>query len=110
MFYLISIAQQQHGCTVIIEHRFFGLSNPAQNLSTESLQVLTVQQAIDDLEYFAKTVTLPMPDGDKVGPGKAPWILVGRSYSGKPKYHSSIQDHSFVYPPPGALVSWTMVK
>jgi len=25
---------------------------------------------------------LPQPDGDKVTPDKAPWILVGGSYSG----------------------------
>ena len=73
--------------------------------------MLTVQQAIDDLEYFAKTANLPMPGGDKVGPGKAPWILVGRSYSGKPKYTSMQDVPSLIYPgPPGALVSWTMVK
>ena len=37
---------------------------------------------IDDLEYFAKNVDLPMPGGDDVAPGKAPWILIGGSYSG----------------------------
>ena len=51
----------------------------------------TIQQAIDDLEYFAKNVKLPMPGGDKVTPDKAPWILIGGSY-------------------PGALVSYAMHK
>ncbi|KAJ8469607.1 hypothetical protein ONZ51_g8879 [Trametes cubensis] len=34
------------------------------------------------LEYFAKNVDLPMPGGDAVKPGQAPWVLIGGSYSG----------------------------
>lgn len=75
-------AQQQNGSTIVIEHRFYGLSNPYPDLSVKSLKLHTIQQAIDDLEYFAKNVNLPMPGGDSVGPDKAPWILVGGSYSG----------------------------
>ncbi|KAJ7596440.1 serine carboxypeptidase S28-domain-containing protein [Mycena floridula] len=85
------IAQQQNGSTIVIEHRFYGLSNPKPDLSVESLRLHTLQQAVDDLVYFAKTVNLPMPGGDKVTPDKAPWILIGGSYS-------------------GALTSWTMVN
>lgn len=48
----------------------------------KSLRVHTIQQAIDDLEYFAKNVNLPMPGGDSVTPDKAPWVLIGGSYSG----------------------------
>ncbi|KAJ7591592.1 serine carboxypeptidase S28-domain-containing protein [Mycena floridula] len=85
------IAQQQNGATIILEHRFFGLSNPYPDLSVKSFRVHTVQQAIDDLEYFARNVKLPMLNGDNLGPDKAPWILIGASYS-------------------GALTSWTMVN
>ncbi|KAG8840366.1 hypothetical protein FRB91_006171 [Serendipita sp. 411] len=57
--------------------------------------VHTIEQAIEDLVYFARNVHLPFPeaieDGNNVGPDKNPWILVGGSYS-------------------GALVSWTMVR
>lgn len=77
------IAQQQKGATVLIEHRFFGLSNPYPDLSVKSLRFLTIQQAVDDLVYFAETVKLPMPGGDQVTPKEAPWILIGGSYSGK---------------------------
>ncbi|TBU29166.1 peptidase S28 [Dichomitus squalens] len=76
------IAQATKGSTIVIEHRFFGDSNPHPDLSVQSLQVHTIEQAIEDLAYFAKTVKLPQPDGDKLAPGKAPWILVGGSYSG----------------------------
>ncbi|THH17760.1 hypothetical protein EW146_g3119 [Bondarzewia mesenterica] len=76
------IAQQEKGATIVLEHRFFGLSNPYPDLSVASLKYLTIQQAIDDLEYFAKNVKLPMPGGDSVAPGQAPWVLVGGSYAG----------------------------
>ncbi|KAG1833222.1 peptidase S28 [Suillus subalutaceus] len=76
------IAQQQNGAAILIEHRFFGDSNPYDNLTSQSLALLTIQQAIDDLVYFATTADLPMPGGDAVKPGQAPWILIGASYSG----------------------------
>ncbi|KAJ3735180.1 peptidase S28 [Lentinula guzmanii] len=85
------IAQQQSGATIVLEHRFYGLSNPVPNLSGKNLKLHTIQQAIDDLEYFANTVVLPMPNGANLSPATAPWVLVGGSYS-------------------GALTSWTMVN
>ena len=85
------IAQQQHGATIVLEHRFYGNSTPFGDLSVSSLRFHTIQQAIDDLEYFADNVKLPMPGGDVVTPTEAPWVLVGGSYS-------------------GALTSWTMVN
>lgn len=83
------ISQQQKGAGVIIEHRFFGESNPYPDLSVQSLQYLNLAQSVADLEYFAKNVQLPMSGGDQVAPGQAPWILLGGSYS-------------------GALTAWTM--
>ena len=80
-----------NGSVVLLEHRFFGQSNPYPDLTTESLRVLTLQQAIDDHEYFIENVQLPIPGGDQVGPDKAPWVLFGGSY-------------------PGALASYTLYK
>ncbi|KAJ7693929.1 serine carboxypeptidase S28-domain-containing protein [Mycena rosella] len=85
------IAQQENGAAIVLEHRFYGLSNPFPDLTVKSLKLHTIQQAIDDLEYFTKNVVLPMPNGHKVTPATTPWILVGGSYS-------------------GALTSWTMVN
>ncbi|KAH7916580.1 peptidase S28 [Hygrophoropsis aurantiaca] len=83
------IAQEQKGAIVLLEHRFFGTSNPYDNLTSQSLEVLTIQQAIEDLVYFAQNVNLPMPGGDQVKPHQVPWVLVGGSYA-------------------GALTAWTM--
>ena len=60
----------------MLEHRYYGLSNPFDDLSDEHLRFHTIQQAIDDFEYFAKNVKLPQPDGDSVKPGQAPWVLI----------------------------------
>lgn len=76
------VAQANNGAAVVIEHRFFGLSNPYPDLSEKSFRVHTLEQAVQDLVYFAQTAALPMPGGDSVGSPKAPWILMGGSYSG----------------------------
>ncbi|KAG6854358.1 hypothetical protein C0991_007863 [Blastosporella zonata] len=85
------IAQQQNASTIVIEHRFYGFSNPYPDLTVNSLRVHNLEQAVNDLVYFAQNVVLPMPGGNQVTPDKAPWILIGGSYS-------------------GALTSWTMVN
>ncbi|KAH9839143.1 peptidase S28 [Rhodofomes roseus] len=76
------VAQELNGATIVIEHRYYGLSNPYNNLSVESLKYHTIEQAVNDLEYFAYNVKLPMPGGDQVTPDDAPWILIGGSYAG----------------------------
>lgn len=83
------VAQRFGGAAIVIEHRYFGESNPYPNLNVDSLKYQTVAQTIEDHVYFAQNVVLPQDNGDVVGPDKAPWILVGGSY-------------------PGGLVSWTM--
>ncbi|TFY55378.1 hypothetical protein EVG20_g9336 [Dentipellis fragilis] len=83
------IAQQQNGASIVLEHRYYGLSNPYPDLSVASLKYHTIQQAIDDLVYFADNVKLPF--SDNVTPAQAPWVLVGGSYS-------------------GALTAWTKVN
>ncbi|KAG9004238.1 hypothetical protein FRB94_002594 [Tulasnella sp. JGI-2019a] len=81
------LAQMNKGAAIVLEHRFFGQSNPYPDLTEESLAVLTVDQAIADILFFAQTVKLPMPGGSKAGPAYLPWVLVG-----------------------GALAAWTMAK
>ncbi|KAK1218111.1 hypothetical protein PQX77_019210 [Marasmius sp. AFHP31] len=86
------MAQKFNGSPVVLEHRFYGLSNPVEDLKGATFaKYHSIEQAMEDLEYFAKNVELPMVDGGEVAPGKAPWILVGGSYM-------------------GALTAWTMVK
>ncbi|KAG8739979.1 hypothetical protein FRC11_000466, partial [Ceratobasidium sp. 423] len=67
---------------VFLEHRCFGESNPYPDLKESTLKYLSVEQAIEDLEYFGNNVHLPMPGGDQVPTTKAPWVLIGGSYPG----------------------------
>jgi len=59
-----------------LEHRFYGQSVPKNDLSTDNLRFLSVEQALADLNRFSeeykKTLTTK----------KNPWIAVGGSYPG----------------------------
>ncbi|KAI6359661.1 hypothetical protein MCOR25_006989 [Pyricularia grisea] len=72
------------GAVIVIEHRYWGKSIPFDTLTAETLQYLDVPQSIMDMTHFAKTVQLSFDksdDGD-ANSEKAPWVLIGGSYSG----------------------------
>ncbi|KAH8830287.1 serine carboxypeptidase S28-domain-containing protein [Flagelloscypha sp. PMI_526] len=75
-------AELNNGTTIILEHRYYGLSNPYPDLSTASLKYNTLDQAIEDLDYFAHNVVIPQDGGDKLTPNDVPWVNMGGSYSG----------------------------
>ncbi|KAJ2979767.1 hypothetical protein NQ176_g3048 [Zarea fungicola] len=75
-------AQATGGAALVLEHRYWGGSSPFQNLTADTLQYLTLDQAINDLTHFAENVELDFdPDGTS-RPDKAPWVLSGCSYAG----------------------------
>lgn len=78
------IAQQIGGAYVTLEHRFYGASTPLKQgqFDTKHLQQLTLENAVDDLVYFARNVKLPFDPKGLSHPDKAPWMLSGCSYSG----------------------------
>jgi hypothetical protein len=76
------IAQQIGAAVIVIEHRYWGFSSPFANLSTINLQYLTLENSVADLVNFAKTAKLPFDPSGSSQAAKAPWILVGGSYSG----------------------------
>ncbi|KAG8884746.1 hypothetical protein FRB98_002192 [Tulasnella sp. 332] len=88
------LAQMNRGAAVVLEHRFFGLSNPYPDLTEDSLAFLTVDQAISDILYFAQTVKLPMPGGNKTTPTDLPWVLVG----GRQEYAAMTQKSLLTFP------------
>ncbi|TVY33265.1 putative extracellular serine carboxypeptidase [Lachnellula subtilissima] len=75
-------AQEIKGAVVMVEHRFWGSSSPYAELTAETLQLLTLDQAIADFVYFAKTVALPFDANHSSNADKAPWVFSGGSYSG----------------------------
>jgi len=66
----------------MLEHRFFGESNPYPDLTTKSFRVHTIQQAVEDFVYFANKVKLPIPGHPDTSARKTPWVFMGTTYSG----------------------------
>ncbi|KAL7931763.1 peptidase S28 [Trichoderma chlorosporum] len=80
---LPGVAAQELGAgALIIEHRYWGQSSPFDTLTTENMRYLTLEQSIKDLTYFAENVVLPFDLNHTSSASKAPWVLVGCSYSG----------------------------
>lgn len=77
---LARLAQSTNGIGVVLEHRYYGTSFPYDNLTTESLRFLRMEQALADTAYFAENVVFNVTED--TSPSKAPWIIYGGSYAG----------------------------
>lgn len=76
------IAQEIGAALIVLEHRYWGFSSPFQELTTENMTYQTLPNAIADLNYFALNAKLPFDSNGSSNADKAPWVLVGGSYSG----------------------------
>ena len=64
-----------HGARIfVLEHRFYGDSQPYDNWSLENLTKLSSQQALADIAYFLGQMNLDMPTRQT--------IVIGGSYPG----------------------------
>ncbi|ROW08683.1 hypothetical protein VPNG_06442 [Cytospora leucostoma] len=70
------------GAVILLEHRYWGESSPFSVLTTENLTYLTLDNAIHDTTYFARTVDLPFDTNGSSNAPAAPWVFSGGSYSG----------------------------
>ncbi|CAA7271251.1 unnamed protein product [Cyclocybe aegerita] len=82
-----TLAQSNGGAIVLLEHRYYGESLPAGTKNYKNATTLkynTIDQAIEDIVYFAENVKLPMPGGDseRIRPHRRPWVFTGGSYAG----------------------------
>lgn len=73
--YVESLAKKMQGHIVALEHRFYGESLPTTNLTSQNLQYLNLQAAIDDLATFQ---TFMMKEKGL----KGKWVAFGGSYAG----------------------------
>ncbi|OCK74614.1 serine carboxypeptidase [Lepidopterella palustris CBS 459.81] len=76
------IAEAIGAAVVVLEHRYWGVSSPFDDLSTENLRYLTLKNSIADLTHFANTAKLPFDPHGTSQAHRAPWVLAGGSYSG----------------------------
>jgi len=83
--YIAHLAKEHGAMLVVHEHRYYGMSQPAEDWSTENLKFLNTDQALADIALFASTFAEELAKKHNI-PAKR-WLLFGGSY-------------------PGALVSW----
>ncbi|EFX06147.1 serine-type peptidase [Grosmannia clavigera kw1407] len=76
-------AENFGGLVVVIEHRYFGKSQPFDTLTAETLRFLDLPNSMKDMTYFAQNVDIEVANGTVLDkPSEAPWVLIGGSYSG----------------------------
>lgn len=77
------LAQELGAAQILIEHRYWGSSSPFDDLTTENLQYLTLENSILDMTNFANNVELPWAtQWAKTNADAVPWVLIGGSYPG----------------------------
>lgn len=68
---------KEFNCTVVtLQHRFYGESYPFEESTTENLQYLSVEQAVEDISYFVDYYKKTYKAD------KNKWLLYGGSYPG----------------------------
>jgi pimeloyl-ACP methyl ester carboxylesterase len=85
---------------VILEHRYYGKSQPFDQMTGENLKYLTYEQALEDFAVFQKYITEKMGLNGK-------WIFAGGSYSGALSAYYRLKYPELVV---GALSSSGVVK
>lgn len=74
--YIATLAQNYSALLIALEHRFYGESIPNNDMSTENLKYLTVEQALADLANFIDYYKVAGNTGDST------WFIFGGSYPG----------------------------
>lgn len=74
---MVELAPKHGALTVALEHRYYGPSNPFDDLSTEHLEWLNTEQALGDIATFYQMIS------DKFHTtSKNKWVTWGGSYPG----------------------------
>ncbi|KAF3039784.1 hypothetical protein E8E12_009009 [Didymella heteroderae] len=70
------------GLGVILEHRYYGTSFPVDDLTTENLRFLSTEQALAEVDYFARNVKFAGHEDKDLTAPSTPWVVYGGSYAG----------------------------
>ncbi|THH30673.1 hypothetical protein EUX98_g3527 [Antrodiella citrinella] len=95
------LAKATGGVGVVLEHRYYGTSRPAHDLTTDSLRFLNNSQSLQDSANFMANVKFPGIGEDLTAPN-TPWIYYGGSYAGARAAHMRVLYPDLVY---GAIAS-----
>ena len=119
------LAERYKGLAVLWEHRFYGNSLPfpvnvrapilnntqasssnQKNTTADQWRYLTTDQALEDVVFFANSISIHGLDASLLKPNATPWVWVGGSYPGirGSKHFQALQksDRSFRRAPPSA--------
>ena len=78
--FVVKLAQTFKGRVLALEHRFYGMSQPTDDWSTDNLKFLTPDQGLADLAQFATAKSEEF--SAQYGIPHRRWITVGGSYPG----------------------------
>jgi hypothetical protein len=79
---LHKLAVATNGIGVVLEHRYYGTSNPMPDYSTNNLRFLTTDQALADEAYFAQNVVFKGLEHLNLTAPHVAYIGYGGSYAG----------------------------
>ncbi|KAI7903368.1 peptidase S28, partial [Cokeromyces recurvatus] len=79
---MLELARNLNGILIVMEHRFYGLSMPALDFSTEALATLNTEQALEDMASFIRDLKLPNLNAELPPAPTTKYIVYGGSYSG----------------------------
>ena len=78
--FVVNLAKKFKGRVLALEHRYYGMTQPKPDWSTENLQFLTPDQGLADLALFATEKSREF--SETYGIPHRRWITVGGSYPG----------------------------
>lgn len=76
------VIKATNGLGVILEHRYYGTSFPVEDLTTENLRFLSTEQALAEVDYFARNVKFAGHEDKDLTAPSTPWVVYGGSYAG----------------------------
>ncbi|KAF9651937.1 peptidase S28 [Thelephora ganbajun] len=101
---VMRLAKRYNGVAIVWEHRYYGESLPFpvnENTTKEQWQFHTVEQALEDVVYFAQRFSFPHPDQRTASyrphPSSTPWIFIGGSYPGIRAAYLRIRNPETIY-------------
>lgn len=65
---------------LVLEHRYYGESQPFEDWSSANLKYLNSTQALADLDFFIKNTDIYL--NEQYGSGVRKWLTIGGSYPG----------------------------
>ncbi|MFH4978675.1 hypothetical protein AB6A40_005384 [Gnathostoma spinigerum] len=74
---VVMYAKEVNATLFMLEHRYFGSSQPFKSLTEENLKYLTSRQAVEDVATF-----IPFANKEHKLGEKTKWVVIGGSYAG----------------------------